>query len=629
MKYRKSIISLKHTMLMPTCIIAFMCLGHSSYSNPDEKNVLVLHSYHQGLAWTDSISSGIMSVFNKHTEYNLYVKYLDTKIHNTEDYIKDIARLFYTHKPKIKYSAIIAADNAAYNFLINNRDELYPGIPVFFCGVNFINRKELEQHENFYGFEEIANHKGTIDLIMELLPLRKKILIINDNTLTGRSIRSELEEILSNYNGILDFEFYTSFSIEELIQKVRTLDDDYVIYLLVINKDNTGQFISYQQGIQIIMENTSAPIFGSWDFYLGRGIVGGSITRGTDQGRSAALLALDYLANNNKPVVVCQEGMTMPCLDYDELSHLNISPDELAGEYKIINEPVAFNPDAKVLLIVVIVMAGVLLLSFIYLWFKRMQNNRLKRLVEIRTSELKDINENLRKINQSKNEILGVVAHDLRNPIGNINGFCTVILDQDNKKNLLNKEFRSYLNIIDDLSKYMMSLLNDLLDISVIELGHVKLNLSSRDYVSFIEQEVLHNKAVAERRQLKIEFNSIVPSIELSFDKIKMQQVFINILTNAMKHSKPNDRIFVDLILENNYIVTKIKDTGTGIPESKLQTIFKKFVRLDDESNAKNKGAGLGLSIAKGIIDAHKGSIYVESKVNMGTTFSYKLPLTT
>lgn len=438
-------------------------------SSSKEKNILVIHSYHQGLEWTDSISSGILSVFHNDPDFNIYFEYLDTKRNNSENYFNSLVDLYHSRSSKIKYDAIISSDNAAYNFMLEYRDELFPNVPLFYCGVNFLDTTNFSEHENIFGFEEIANHAGTLDLMKQLFPERKKVLIVNDRTLTGNSIRNELEKILPDYEKELEFEFMETFSIDELEQKVASLNENYAIYLLVVNMDRLGQYISYNRGVEIIRDNTAVPIFGSWDFYLGKGIIGGAITRGFEQGKNTAQLVFDYLSERNLYPAPYQKGETTLCLDYKVLEQFNLEYSVNTLGINVVNKPAVSLWKIRLLQISIFVLLVVLFGLFIYVYFKKAQAKTLTKLVEQRTQELKLVNRDLEKINQSKNEILGIVGHDLRNPISNITGFSRYIIDEDEENGVLSEETKKYIQIINDVSTYMLGLVNNLLDISVIE----------------------------------------------------------------------------------------------------------------------------------------------------------------
>ena len=608
---------------MKKIIISIIILLFSIKGFCADKNVLVIHSYHQGLEWSDSISAGILSVFNSHPEVRFYFEYMDTKRNTSKDYLKNYVALYRSRSSKIKYDAIIVADNAAYDFMVQYRDEFYPGIPVFYCGVNFINRVQLMKLKDFYGFEEIADHKGTIDLIKRIFPERKKVLIINDYTLTGQKIREELNLVLPKYKNDLKFEIIETFSIAELEKKVSHLSNDYTIYLLVVNMDRNGNYISYNNGIKIIKDHTSVPIFGSWDFYLSKGIIGGQITRGYIQGKTTAFLTYDYISKKNTHPQVYQKGSTTLCLDYNVLKEYNINDKLLPKGAVIIHQPLLAL--WQIFWLKVSIAVILLFIIIFYIIQRRNQDKRLKKLVILRTTELDTANKELERINQSKNEILSIVAHDLRNPIATINGFAQKILE--NKNNALSPKDKTYTTMILESSEYMFRLVSNLLDMSVIESVGLTLNRNSLDYIAFIENEVIKNRTIADQNNVKIEFHCLLKEIYTSFDMVKMQQVVNNLISNALKFSIPGDCIKISVTAKENTIITSVKDTGPGIAAENIDTIFKKFTQLRTPVNIQKKGTGLGLSIVKGIIETHGGRIYVQSELNKGSDFIFELPL--
>jgi len=608
---------------MKKIIISLVILLISIKGFSSDKNILVIHSYHQGLEWSDSISAGILSVFNNHPEVRFYFEYMDTKRNTSKDYLNNYVALYRSRSSKIKYDAIMVADNAAYDFMVQYRDEFYPGIPVFYCGVNFLDRAQLTKLNGFYGFEEIADHEKTIDLIKRIFPKRKKVLIINDYTLTGQKIRQELNLVLPKYKNDLKFEIIETFSISELEKRVSHLSNDYTIYLLVVNMDRNGNYISYNNGIKIIKDHSSAPIFGSWDFYLSKGIIGGQITRGYVQGRSAALLAYDYISKKNTHPLVYQKGGTTLCFDQNVLNEYKINNKSLLKGAIVIHQPIFGVWQIFWLKVSIIVI--ILLVLIFYIVQRRIQDERLRKLVILRTNELNTANQELERINQSKNEILSIVAHDLRNPIATINGFAQKILEDKNET--LSPKDKKYTTMILESSEYMFRLVNNLLDISIIESVGLTLNCNLSNYVGFVEDEVIKNRSIADQSDVKIEFISSQKAINVSFDVVKMQQVVNNLISNALKYSTTGDSIKVTISVKGNIVITSVEDSGPGISTENLETIFKKFTQLRTPVNLQKKGTGLGLSIVKGIIEAHGGRIYVQSVLNKGSNFIFELPI--
>lgn len=363
-----------------------------------EKDILVLHSYHQGLEWTDQISEGIRSVFPYKDEVKIYYEYLDTKRNYSKKYYDKLISLYREKARIIDFDAIIVSDNAAFNFILEYGEELYPNTPVVFCGVNNLNQERLNNHGDICGIVERAEHRQTLNLILKLHPNLNKLIIINDQTLTGRNIKEELKVILKEYQEELDYEIWDTFTIEELQQRLIEMDRNNVIYLLVLNRDKNGNFISYNQGIDKIKEVSKNPIYGAWDFYLGKGIVGGRLISAQAQGREAALMAKEIInGQNDFCAKIVQNTANNYLFDYLELQKYDISQAELPAEGRIVNQPEPFlERNYRYLIWGLIFLSAVIVILLIIFYFKYKErqkiekmNRELEQKVEERTKKLR------------------------------------------------------------------------------------------------------------------------------------------------------------------------------------------------------------------------------------------------
>lgn len=363
-----------------------------------ENDILVLHSYHQGLEWTDQISEGIRSVFPYNDEVKIYYEYLDTKRNFSQEYYDKLISLYREKAKIINFDVIIVSDNAAFDFILKYGEELYPKTPVVFCGVNNLNKSILKDQQDICGVVEKAEHRETLNLILKLHPDLNKLIIINDRTLTGRNIKEELELILAEYEGRLDYEIWDSFTIAELQDRLVKMDKNNVIYLLVFNRDKHGNFISYNQGINKIREVSQNPVYGGWDFYLGKGIVGGKLISAQEQGRQAAQMARGILnGQDDFSGKIVQNTANNYFFDYQELKRFNISMEELPAASEIVNEPQPFwEKNYQFLYWGLIFLSLVILLLLIIFYFKHKEKKKIEKLnrvleekVEERTNELR------------------------------------------------------------------------------------------------------------------------------------------------------------------------------------------------------------------------------------------------
>ena len=255
-------------------------------------------------------------------------------------------------------------------------------------------------------------------------------------------------------------------------------------------------------------------------------------------------------------------------------------------------------------------------------------NQNLEEKVKLRTFELQKANEKLSELNIEKNRYIGMVAHDLRNPIGVAESFSYILTEDFD--DIPKEQKLEFLNYINQSCSFSLNLIHDFLDISKIEAGIFDLNLSEQDYIAFIRSSIIQNEMLAKNKSQTIFVKTSHNFILANFDRNKIQQVVNNLLSNAIKYSFPNTKIIIDISLEDSEIVTQIIDQGQGIPEMELSKLFQPFQTTSARPTAANeKSTGLGLAIVKKIIEAHRGKIKVESLVGKGSTFTFSIPLQT
>lgn len=252
-------------------------------------------------------------------------------------------------------------------------------------------------------------------------------------------------------------------------------------------------------------------------------------------------------------------------------------------------------------------------------------NIRLEEKVKARTSELEMLNSRLSDLNKEKNSYIGMVAHDLRNPIGIAEAFSGILLeDFDTLTKSLQLE---YIGLINKSCSFSLNLIHEFLDISKIEAGIFDLNLSQQEYISFLTENVKRNAMLAKNKSQKIVVKTSLSEINFCFDKNKIEQVLNNLLGNAMKYSAANTLIQVEVSSSDHGVTTSIMDVGQGIPKDELEKVFHPYQTTSVKATANEKSTGLGLAIVKKIIESHHGTVTVESEVGKGSVFSFKLPL--
>lgn len=235
-------------------------------------------------------------------------------------------------------------------------------------------------------------------------------------------------------------------------------------------------------------------------------------------------------------------------------------------------------------------------------------------------------NAELAKLNAIKNRLLGIVAHDLRTPLGVIMSYA-YFLESDTPQTLDDRQ-REFVSTIKRTSEFMLNMVTDLLDVTAIEGGSVTLNRQPADLVELIRGNVKLNGVLSARKGIAIDLEAPSSLPEVAFDRGKIEQVLNNLISNAVKFSHPDRPAHVSITASDGVVTVAVRDQGQGIPEADLPKLFKPFSKTSVQSTAGEPSTGLGLAIVRNIIEGHGGRIWVESEVGHGSTFSFTLPLT-
>ncbi|WP_195715285.1 ABC transporter substrate binding protein [Ancylomarina sp. 16SWW S1-10-2] len=345
-----------------------------------KKKVLVLHSYHQGLNWTDNITRGIQSVFNQYDNLELQFEYMDSKRNSDSIYLKEFAKLYELRHHDIPFEVIIASDNNALEFVRKYQDIYFKDIPVVFASIDQFDESLIAGMDNVTGVTEFIDFKRTIQEALRLHPKAKNLVVINDNQTTSAIInRNYIKSFWPEIDTDINLVFLENLSIKELVSQVKSLDESNIILLLNFSKDQDGNYISYQENIEIISEATKLPIYSSWVFYLGEGIVGGMLTSGFDQGKLSAQIALRVINGENiNQIPYVTSGYNSLIFDYNQMKRFGIKPNELPKGSRIINLPMTFFEKNKSYLLLTFVFLLLIVLIVLYTRHIRKRNeNRL------------------------------------------------------------------------------------------------------------------------------------------------------------------------------------------------------------------------------------------------------------
>ncbi len=250
-------------------------------------------------------------------------------------------------------------------------------------------------------------------------------------------------------------------------------------------------------------------------------------------------------------------------------------------------------------------------------------SDKLELLVKRRTHELEIEKSNAEKANQAKTDFLSQMSHELRTPLNAILGFSQ-LLELDSEKTIGPTQIKNIQHIT-HAGEHLLCLINEILDLSRIESGQLETANEPIDVNQVLREACQMIQPLADKSGITLNYSETENSnLYVLGDFIRVKQVLTNILSNAVKYNKTNGRIDLQLKSEQNHVTFIIRDTGSGIPSEQINKIFEPFYRLEEHQN-RIQGTGIGLPISKRLVNNMGGEIYLESQLNVGSTFFIKL----
>jgi DNA-binding response OmpR family regulator/nitrogen-specific signal transduction histidine kinase len=263
------------------------------------------------------------------------------------------------------------------------------------------------------------------------------------------------------------------------------------------------------------------------------------------------------------------------------------------------------------------------------LWYRRYLLNRAKLRTAVEVERMEK--EKVLELDHMKSRFFANISHEFRTPLTLILGPIDELFERKPKRAELTWDI---MVIIRRNARRLQKLINQMLDLSRLETGAVKLHVSEGDLKEFIKTIILSFISLAESKQIRYEYNLPEIGQKLWFDNDKVEKILTNLLSNAFKFTPANGIINVSLQYlslsesESSQLAEiKVSDTGKGIPRDKLGSIFDRFYQVSDSDTSQEGGTGIGLALTKELVDLYRGEIYVESEVDKGTIFTVKLPV--
>ncbi len=423
---------------MVKIVVSILCLF--SILNAQDKYILILNSYEQSMNWVKDVTKGIEDEF-KNDEVIFYIENMDTKRNKSKEYFEKLKEIYKFKYEKVKFDIIISSDNNAYDFLRENRDEVFHSkTPVVFCGVNDFEDVQIEGLKNFTGVAEIFDVVSNINFILKVHPKVKNIFIINDYTETGRAWEKTIQNNVKIFENKINFIYAQNWSLEELKENISKLDKDTIILLGVYYKDRDGKYYTYEKTGELIARSSKIPFYCLLEFNIQSRIIGGYVIDGYSQGNEAAKIAKRVFSGEDiNSIKVKKEGVNQAIFDYRELDRFNINFNLLPNNSIIKNEPTSIYKEYKTEILAISFIIIILITLLIYLFiniqrrikseenYQFLFENSADGIMVIENSKFINCNNSAVKIfgYEDKVDIIGKTPHEL-SPTYQLNGIKSI-----------------------------------------------------------------------------------------------------------------------------------------------------------------------------------------------------------
>ena len=483
--------------------------------------------------------------------------------------------------------------------------------------INYMNM--VDSLHNVGGLLNKYDIRRNIELIRTLYPEVENLAFISDNTYGGISLQALVREEMENYPD-LNLVLVDSRDGDEASHAAyASLSPRSAVMLGTWRVGSDGEYFMQRSLNDLVQNNPRVPVFSVTGTGIGDTAIGGYVPEYENGAEVIANQIRKYYDTDDIEDAHFHTSKSLYLFDSRKLKEWKIAEYALP-KGSVIEDTMAAKL-SKYSHYIELLVAGILLLVLLlFVTWLLLRMRRLKLTLEEREGQLVVAREKAEESDMLKSAFLANMSHEIRTPLNAIVGFSSLMQSEE----LSQEERAEYCAIVVSNSEMLLTLLNDILDISSLECGKIRFNYASEDIVQ-ICQHVMMTTAHTRQRGVEGRFACPVGSFMLTTDAHRLSQILINLLTNAGKFtSEGSITLGVEIDEERGEVLFSVADTGPGIPPDKQDLVFNRFEKLDGN---KKKGTGLGLAICRQIAMIVGGRIWVDSAYTGGTRFVFAHPI--
>lgn len=608
-------------IIMSVFINSILC-----FANNTNKKILVIGSYSSKNKWETSIINGFVD--SGKDRFTVKSEFLDSESFKEEGYDESFIKFLNVKYKDSNIDYIVTLDDEAFKLIrdnLFNEDLFIYEKDIIFAGVNNYATLSNEESKYITGILEVQDNLEMINTILTAGKKVSDIYLLLDESTFCKTVKENFEKLKDVAVYPFNYHIIEGVYFDDIKKQLNGIsEENSAIYLCgTYKEDMEDGILSSKNVIEELQEIAEVPIYTKLEEYIYDGAIGGIVNDGYKLGKVLCSLVDTLIMDSNIfSVIPVHDTFSIPIFNYKAMSDYDINPLKLPENTVYINKKpydllLPKKYIAMVWFIGFIIILG--MCSLIYISIVNKKVARKNKMLLLESMEREKI----------KTDFIVTISHELRTPLNIIINATNLLMIKLQEDNIDVKYFQERLIYIMKNSNRLRRYINNLIDVSKLEMGYMDVKLKNENIVNIVEEVTLAIVDLAKNFDIDVIFDTEEEEIITAIDTLKIERVILNLLSNSIKFSKNGGCIFVNINKKEESVIIEISDEGIGMSEEFKTHLFEKFKRADVNEGLKrqNEGSGLGLFIVKGLIELHNGTIDIISKLNEGTKIIITLPI--